>query len=168
MFIEIEDDLKDLQTPANRRKARETALQALYALELSGNTVNTVTREFLGDADKNNPVVAFTRKLIANTFTHREEYDDFIRAHSKNWKFDRIAILDRIIMRMAICEFVDFDDIPPKVSIDEAIELSKLYSTDKSSGFINGILDAIYDDLKKQEKINKIGRGCLDTSDFTK
>ncbi len=168
MFIEIEDELQDLQTPANRRKARETALQALYALELSGNTVNTVTKEFLGDADKNSPIIAFTRKLIANTFEHRDEFDDFIRTHSKNWKFDRIAILDRIIMRMAICEFMDFNDIPPKVSIDEAIELSKLYSTDKSSGFINGILDAVYDDLKKLQKINKTGRGCLDTSDFTK
>jgi len=163
MIIDTDDEIEVITPPENRRKAREKAVQALYALELSGNNVNFVLNEILGDINNDNSFIEFARKLIKVTFEKRIELDEHIRFHSKNWKFERIAILDRIIMRMAICEFLNFGDIPPKVSIDEAIELSKLFSTDKSSGFINGILDAVYDDLKKENKINKTGRGCLDT-----
>ncbi len=163
MNIDIDDEIEVLTLPENRRKARERALQALYALELSGNHVNYVLKEILGDEINSNPIIEFARALIKVTFEKRHQLDEYISFHSKNWKFERIAVLDRIIMRMAICEFLNFGDIPPKVSIDEAIELSKLFSTDKSSGFINGILDAVYDDLKKENKIIKTGRGCLDT-----
>ncbi len=68
---------------------------------------------------------------------------------SKNWDFERIAIIDRLIIRMAICEFLFFDDIPPKVSISEAIEIAKKFSTDDSSAFVNGILDAILHMISK-------------------
>ncbi|MBN2412374.1 transcription antitermination factor NusB [candidate division KSB1 bacterium] len=163
MNIETDDEIEILTPPENRRTARERALQALYALELSGNQVSFVLKEILGDNINGNPIIEFSCELIKMTFDKRHQLDEFIRFHSKNWKFERIAVLDRIIMRMAICEFLNFGDIPPKVSIDEAIELSKLFSTDKSSGFINGILDAVYDDLKKENKINKTGRGCLDS-----
>ena len=163
MNKDTDDEIEIITPPVNRRKARERALQALYALELSGNHINFVIKEILGDQIGGNPIIEFARILIKVTFEKRDQLDEYIRSHSKNWKFERIAVLDRIIMRMAICEFLNFGDIPPKVSIDEAIELSKLFSTDKSSGFINGILDAVYDDLKKENKINKTGRGCLDS-----
>ena len=101
----------------------------------------------------------FSKKIIELTFSDRKELDDYIRGYSANWKFERIALLDLIIMRMAICELLHFYDVPPKVSIDEALELAKRYSTYKSSGFINGILDAVLLDLKKSNMIIKTGRG---------
>ncbi|MCK7526701.1 MAG: transcription antitermination protein NusB [Ignavibacteriales bacterium] len=73
-------------------------------------------------------------------------------------------LLDRILLRMGICEIPFFPDIPPKVSINESIEIAKDYSTSSSGKFINGILDAILDDLKKDDKLNKKGRGLLEES----
>lgn len=166
MFVENKDDFELLSPPVSRRKARETALQGLYALELSGNSLYSVISLVLGKDVEDNTITRFTRQLIRLTHEQRDLLDDYIRNHSKNWKFERIAIIDRIIMRIAISEFINFVDIPPKVSIDEAIELSKLYSTDKSGGFINGILDAVYEHLKKEDKIQKTGRGCLDNEDI--
>ncbi len=166
MFIENNDEIELISPPASRRKARETALQGLYALELSGNSVLQVLTLVLGKDVVDNTITQFTKQLIRQTYDQREVLDQNIRDHSTNWKFERIAIIDRIIMRIAICEFMNFNDIPPKVSIDEAIELSKLYSTDKSGGFINGILDAVYESLKKNNQIQKTGRGCLDKQDL--
>ena len=81
-----------------------------------------------------------------------------------NWDLSRIALIDRILLRMGICEILFFPDIPPKVSINESIEIAKDYSTSSSGKFINGILDAILDDLKKDGKLNKKGRGLLEES----
>ncbi|MBN2000064.1 transcription antitermination factor NusB [candidate division KSB1 bacterium] len=144
---------------SSRRRVREIAVQALYAMELSGNSLNLVLGQFLGAFDKNNPMFQFASDLISKTYNARQELDAYIRKRSNNWDFERIAIIDKIVMRMAICEFLHFFDIPPKVSIDEAIELSKMYSTEKSSSFINGILDAVLDDLKKSQQLVKVGRG---------
>ena len=83
---------------------------------------------------------------------HSEWADDIIKNHLVNWEFDRVAQVDRVLLRMGICEIVHMDDIPPKVSISEMVEISKVYSTEESSGFINGILDAVYKENKKQEK----------------
>ena len=85
-----------------------------------------------------------------------------IKKKALNWDFDRIAVIDRIILRMAMCEFIYFDDIPPKVSIDEAIEISKKFSTEKSGKFINGILDSVLNEWNQENKINKKGRGLVD------
>jgi len=88
---------------------------------------------------------------------NKEVLDEHIRIKSENWEFSRIAILDRLILRIAICEFVYFEDIPAKVSISEAIEIAKKFSTKDSGAFVNGILDAI---LQDQTKMNnkKIGQ----------
>ncbi len=158
-MIEPQDDLIQPHNLSSRRKVREMAVQALYAMELSGNSLNMVLGQFLGALDKDNPMCQFASDLVSKTFTARQALDDYIRKRSNNWDFERIAIIDKIVMRMAICEFLHFFDIPPKVSIDEAIELSKMYSTEKSSGFINGILDAVLDDLKQTQQLVKVGRG---------
>lgn len=149
--------------PASRRQAREIALCALYALEISGNSLEYVLSELNPDNQTSDDIVHFTNDLIVRTFEHREEADEYIRKRSMNWKFERIAIIDRIVMRMAISEFLNFYDIPPKVSIDEAIELSKQYSTEKSGSYINGVLDGVYEDLKTDNKIIKSGRGRRQT-----
>lgn len=148
--------------PQTRRDARETALQILYALELSGNSLSVVFRDLMPKCDELPPAVAFARKIIELTYNRREEYDAYIKRYSANWRFERIAILDRVIMRIAICEFIHFYDVPPKVTIDEAIELAKRFSTYKSSGYINGILDAILLELKEKKLVIKTGRGKLE------
>jgi transcription antitermination protein NusB len=145
--------------PQTRHDARETALQLLYAMEISGNSMNAVLGDLLPKCPSPPQALSFCTKIVELTFSGRKELDDYIQKYSANWKFDRIALLDLIVMRIAICELLHFYDVPPKVSIDEALELAKKYSTYKSSGFINGILDAILLDLQESNMIIKTGRG---------
>jgi N utilization substance protein B len=97
----------------------------------------------IGNAELGQELKTFARDLFIAAALHRDELDKFIQEKSENWDFERIAIIDRLIIRIAICEFKYFDDIPPKVSISEAIEIAKRFSTDDSSAFVNGILDAV-------------------------
>ena len=159
--IEGDDALESIEpvSPTTRREAREAALRALYALELSGNPLGQVIAETIGEPEGQDPIIRFAVEIIEKTYRSRAELDTYIRKRSMNWDFDRIAIIDKIVLRMAICEFLHFWDVPPKVSIDEAIELAKQYSTEKSGSFINGILDAILDELNKSRELIKVGRG---------
>ena len=126
-----------------RRAARELALQTLYAEELTGYPLAQVAEDVAGKSDLPVELKEFAKALFMAACLHRDELDKFIQDKSENWDFERIAIIDRLIIRMAICEFLYFEDIPPKVSISEAIEIAKKYSTDDSSAFVNGILDAV-------------------------
>jgi len=127
-----------------RRLAREVALQAIYAQELSGDNIKTVAADIIDKSEElSDDLKSFAGEIFRLATLHKKELDDYIRAKSENWDFDRIAIIDRLIIRMAISEFLYFEDIPPKVSISEAIEIAKKYSTDDSSAFVNGILDAV-------------------------
>ena len=153
----------ECKPPETRHDARETALQLLYAIEISGNSMSAVLSDLLPKCTTPPQALTFCNKIVELTFNDRSELDDYIRRYSANWKFERIALLDLIIMRVAICELLHFYDVPPKVSIDEALELAKKYSTYKSSGFINGILDAILLDLQKSNMIIKTGRGKQNT-----
>jgi len=103
--------------------------------------------------------VAYARNVIGSCVTNREMSTELIKKHAQNWDFDRIAILDIILMRLAISELMACEEIPVKVTINEVIELAKRYSTDKSGTFINGILDAIIDELQSNSLILKTGRG---------
>jgi len=140
-----------------RRKAREIVLQAAYAKELSGDTITEIEDKIINIADLPEELKIFARHLFEQTMKNKEVLDEHIRIKSENWEFSRIAILDRLILRIAICEFVYFEDIPAKVSISEAIEIAKKFSTKDSGAFVNGILDAI---LQDQTKMNnkKIGQ----------
>jgi N utilization substance protein B len=101
----------------------------------------------------------FILELLKTTIRHADEYQALIAEKTKNWESDRIALMDTLLMRMAISELINFPSIPVKVTINEYIELSKLFSTMKSNTFINGILDKILADLTKQGRIRKSGRG---------
>ncbi|WP_297090658.1 transcription antitermination factor NusB [uncultured Draconibacterium sp.] len=103
----------------------------------------------------------FTKELLRKSIINHEELRTLIREHSRNWDVERIAFMDILIMQLAITEFLYFPTIPTKVSLNEYIELSKFYSTEKSRNFINGILDKTLKDLKRTEKINKEGRGLI-------
>lgn len=103
----------------------------------------------------------FAKELIRKTIINHDELRGLIEMHSKNWDVDRIAFMDILIMQLAIAEFLYFPSIPTKVSMNEYIELSKFYSTEKSRNFINGILDKTLKDLKSSGKIEKAGRGLI-------
>ena len=106
----------------------------------------------------------FAMELIRKTIINHDELRNLIKEHSKNWDVERIAFMDILVMQLAITEFLYFPTIPTKVSLNEYIELSKFYSTEKSRNFINGILDKTLKDLKKLNKIKKAGRGLVGES----
>ncbi len=103
----------------------------------------------------------FILDLFQKTIANNNAYQDMIVAKTKNWEADRIAMMDVILMKMALAELIYFTSIPVKVTINEYLEIAKEFSTPKSNTFINGILDKILDDLKEQGKIRKYGRGLL-------
>lgn len=104
----------------------------------------------------------FVQDLFAYTLRNNKEYQDLIAERTKNWESERIALMDTILMKMAICELLNFPSIPVKVTINEYLDLSKDYSTPKSNSFINGILDKILGDLKRTDSIHKTGRGLIE------
>ena len=142
-----------------RRRGRELALYALYAFEMTKNPVEQIKKEVIESEETNQVIISFAEELVNITINHSKNLDDLIGRWAHNWEFSRIAIIDKLILRIAISEFLYFEDIPPKVSIDEAIEISKKYSTEQSGKFINGILDSVLNDLKKLGQIRKTGRG---------
>ncbi|WP_394366801.1 transcription antitermination factor NusB [Blattabacterium cuenoti] len=110
---------------------------------------------------KNNENKKFIIDLYRNTIFHKDEFNNLINNISKNWDIKRIAIIDLIILQMAICEFLYFPNIPPKATMNEYIEIAKIFCMEKSKIFINGILDQIFRLLRKKNKIFKIGKGLL-------
>ena len=148
---------------SKRRIIREKVLQILYAHELNKESLSAFSSEVLVDV-KDEADIDFARNLIRRVLANVEELDSKIRERVQNWELNRIALIDKILLRMGICELLYFPDIPPKVSINESIEIAKNYSTAGSGKFINGILDAILAEEKKSGKLNKIGRGLVEES----
>jgi transcription antitermination protein NusB len=146
-----------------RRKEREFALKVLYAL-MFNDISSDKQAEYLKQSE---PEFAtkFSFDLISKCAENKEDLDALIRDKLKHWDLKRVAIIDRVLLRMALAEFLYFEDIPPKVTIDEIIEIGKEYSTEKSSQFINGILDALFKQLDKENKIKKTGRGLITNID---
>ena len=141
----------DANKPANKRRAnRIAAMQFLYSWETSqpADTVASVA-EFFTQQEQPREYYAFAEELVHGALEHRDEADTIIRDCAKNWSFERIAKVDLAILRLAIFELMHRRDIPPIVSINEAIELSKLYSTAESKRFVNGILDRIKERLNR-------------------
>jgi N utilization substance protein B len=104
----------------------------------------------------------FILELYRKTIIHNKEFEEIISKKTSNWEVERIAIIDNILMKMAITELIYFPSIPVKVTLNEYIDISKEFSTPKSKIFINGILDKIFAELKSENKINKTGRGLLE------
>ncbi len=148
---------------SKRRIIREKVLQILYAHELNKESLASFSAEVLDDV-KDKADQEFAHNLIRRVLSNVEELDSKIKERVENWELNRIALIDKILLRMGICELLYFPDIPPKVSINESIEIAKNYSTASSGKFINGILDAILAEQKKSGKLNKIGRGLVEDS----
>ena len=126
-----------------RRKAREATMQALYALEINNGYPQDVL-ELCDDSFNNSENDTYTRELFNCVIEKQSWADDLISQCLENWEFGRVAILDKILLRMGVSEIYHIDDVPPKVSISEMVEIAKIYSTEESSSFVNGILDTIY------------------------
>jgi len=139
----------------NRRQCREEALQMLYSLEFNEKDIDIILKESAIVRSDGIDFADFTVELIRKTLGSIKQCDSLIEEHSSNWSFDRIALVDKIILRLAITEFLHFDDIPPKVTINESLEIAKKFSTSKSSTFINGVLDSALKELKKSRIIYK-------------
>ena len=140
-------------TPKQKRKARIITLQVIYAHELKGSNLDDTCAFML---DERKPpmvnVVKYGKQLSNLIFQHAIEVDELIKNRSKNWDFDRITLIDKLILRMALVEMLHMEEVPLKVSIAEGVEIAKQFSTEDSSSFINGILDAVYNDIVKKKE----------------
>lgn len=144
-----------------RRIVREKVLQILYAYELNQEFHSTTKEEILKDIDNKNDK-NFAEELINRIIINKINLDEKIKERVANWEITRIALLDKVLLRMGICELMYFPEIPPKVSINETIEIAKSFSTESSGKFINGIMDAVLTELKKNGELNKTGRGLIE------
>ena len=134
-----------------RRKARELTLKALYAHDIAGTDAERVVEEIISPSLIKAEAKEFSRALFLKTVENTKEIDELIRSHAKSWDFSRIASIEKNILRMGICEFLHFDDIPSTISIDEAIELSKKYADKDSKNFVNAVLDSVLKGLEKKD-----------------
>src|SRR5438105_8912494 len=128
----------------SRTKARECALQALYQLDTSGGEPRDVLRAILAhfeDADAD--TAQFAEQLVRGVQSERGRIDELIQQSSAHWKLDRMARVDRNILRLAVYEIIRRADVPLRVTLNEAIELGKKFGSEESSAFVNGVLDRI-------------------------
>jgi transcription antitermination protein NusB len=138
-----------------RRKARELALKMLYQMETNGEDPEVALIKYCESFPYQEAVTDYARMLLAGVKQHRTSIDERIMASSEHWKPERITFVDKNILRIGIYELLFSPEVPPKVAIDEAIELSKKYGSEDSREFINGILDRVLRDLYKQESAER-------------
>ncbi|MBI2193934.1 MAG: transcription antitermination factor NusB [Planctomycetes bacterium] len=127
-----------------RTRARELALQVLYQTDLRRDLTPEEIRSFLETNSDDPGVQRFAQELVDGCLAHRHEIDQAIQAVAENWDLRRMAVVDRNILRLAVFELKHVEDIPPKVTINEAVEMAKRFSTAGSGAFVNGILDRIH------------------------
>ncbi|HXX34468.1 MAG TPA: transcription antitermination factor NusB [Thermodesulfobacteriota bacterium] len=130
-----------------RRKSREFALQVLYQLNITKEDAKRALAQFQEHFSPQEKADEFLRRLVLGVLEHCRELDRLIEQHLENWRLDRINVIDRNILRMALFELLYCEDIPPKVTINEAIDLGKRYGSEDSGSFINGILDRIQNEV---------------------
>jgi len=131
-------------------------LKTLKSFKVEKGEENELMKLFKNEED-----VEFTKNLFRKSILHYQEYEKLIASFVENWDIERIAFSDVLLMVMAVTEVVEFESIPVKVTLDEYIEVAKYYSTQKSSVFINGILDKAMSKLKEEGKVKKVGRGLM-------
>jgi len=130
-----------------RRRGREFALQSLYALELGKGELSDVRENIVAGLGLGQNEVQYGTELIQKVLDHVIEIDKYISQHAKNWSLNRIAVIDKILMRCSAAEMLYMNDVPVRVSITEAVQMAKKYSTEESAMFVNGILDTIAREL---------------------
>src|SRR5436190_14857996 len=141
-----------------RREGREAAVQFLYQLDANQEQPDALASHFWelraarGKQAVSGKMRAFAEELVAGVTNHREEIDDRIKKYAANYDLHRIAVVDRSILRLAIYEMLYCPDVPPVVSINEAIEIAKRYGSEESGRFVNGILDRVCSELGRSAR----------------
>jgi N utilization substance protein B len=130
-----------------RRRSREFALQVLYQLEITKQGALQAMVQLRENFSPEEGEDEFAKRIVLGVMEHRQEIDRLIKERSENWRLDRMTIIDRNILRIAIFELLYCGDIPPKVTLNEAIDLGKRYGSEESGSFINGILDRIQNEV---------------------
>jgi transcription antitermination protein NusB len=133
-----------------RRKAREYALQMLFQWDITHDAIEQIVATFFqNQPEESTAIVDFARSLVVGTVEHVEEIDRMIQRHAEHWRLDRMAVVDRNLLRLATQEFLHDSGTPKTVIINEAIEIARRFSTQESPQFINGILDSIKKELER-------------------
>ena len=135
----------------SRRSAREAVLQALYAIEIGEEIRSKALKDILRREKRDAETKDFIIYLFDVSLNNRDWCEEQIKSRLNNWEFKRVAVLDRLLLVVAIAEIFFVDSVPPKVSISEAIQIAKKYSTEDSSAFVNGVLDSIYKSVKEEK-----------------
>jgi N utilization substance protein B len=139
---------------ARRRRAREAALQMLYQCEVGRASAFEAIATYWPSTDNGRDLPdaqrEFANGLVRGTLGRVEEIDRLLAAHAQNWRVERMAVLDRLVLRLATYELLAEPETPAKVVLNEAIELARAYSGDEAVGFVNGVLDAVRRELKRE------------------
>ena len=135
-----------------RRIAREAVLQALYASAMTGEDSDKILKDILNRRSYESNLIKYITDLFESAIDNKEWCEDQIKSRLNNWEFDRVALLDRLLLIVAISEIYFVEDVPPKVSISEAIEIAKIYCNEDSSSFVNGVLDNVYKAMPDRAK----------------
>ncbi|HSG27294.1 MAG TPA: transcription antitermination factor NusB [Candidatus Krumholzibacterium sp.] len=128
---------------SKRRKARETALQALYASEVSGQDWEEALDDMIRRRKPSEEAIEYSRRIASIVDRSKEELDGMIEGCLENWRLERISLIDRTILRIALTELMHCPEVPTVVIINEAIEVAHRFSSDKAGKFVNGILDRL-------------------------
>ena len=145
------------KSSGTRHKAREAALQMLFANDLVRSPCEVLTEHYwneLGETDIDDKTREFANDLVCGTIKNIDAIDDRIRTRAEHWRIERMAIVDRNVLRLAVFEFL-FHDTPGTVAINEALELARKFSTYEATQFINGILDAIKQDIEAAMQLDE-------------
>ena len=133
-----------------RRSSRELALKFLYQFELTGGDLDKQIKLFLERNSSQEDVANFMKELVVSLIDKMEEIDEIIQKFSDHWILDRMTVIDRNILRMGACELLFNFSTPPKVVINEAIDIAKKYGNEDSPEFINGVLDKVYNEIRQK------------------
>jgi len=134
---------------SKRRKSREHTLKILYRRDITKEDINEIIKSYWKENNINSSITEFSEQLAKGTADNLEKIDDYIKKVSEHWAIDRMGVIDRNLLRMAVQELLFMEDIPLNVTIDEAIEIAKKFGTNDSANFVNGVLDKIKNDLEK-------------------
>ncbi|MEC7520464.1 MAG: transcription antitermination factor NusB [Myxococcota bacterium] len=133
----------------SRRRGREAALQMLYQIDVSGVTAEQAVHSYWAYLGANREGEDFATEIVRGWAAQSERIDGIIREVSQHWRLERMAKVDRNILRIATYELIAMDDVPRRVTLNEAVELAKRFGSEGSAGFVNGVLDRIASDLGK-------------------
>ena len=139
-----------------RRQARELAMQALFYMDMQRDASEEMVELFCGCFCPSKKSRPFFIKLVNGVLGAKDQIDALVERFSQNWKINRMSCVDRNVMRIAVYEMIYCHDIPPKVSINEAVDIGKKFGTQESGAFINGIMDSIRETLEKEGTLKKV------------